>query len=128
MRGVETSAEEPQPAPPNPQTPGITAWNPMQGPFNSKEKHKGVDEGDSGSTCISPEDVCVRKTFVDTPRARRAAVTGCLSGFQIVWGEIPLRSEQACSGGLSAHGAGSVCKHSGRRQTPTVLFQERNEK
>lgn len=29
--------------------------------------------------------------------ARRAAVTEYLSGFQSVWGEIPLRSEQACS-------------------------------
>lgn len=45
LRDVETSAEEPQPAPPNPQTPGITTWNDTQDPFNWEETHEGVDEG-----------------------------------------------------------------------------------
>lgn len=42
---METSAEEPQTAPPNPQTPGITAWDDTQGSSNPEEKHEGVDEG-----------------------------------------------------------------------------------
>lgn len=62
MRDVETSAGEPQPAPPNPQTPGIIIWNDMREPFYSEEKYKGVDE------VIADQHASVRATCA--PRKR----------------------------------------------------------